>query len=73
LEIIGVLLERLPGQLVLCNGTRIVLKDGVSADDIPFGRSVTISCTVHGGTKVADDIRLNPDWLLEAIEATGGP
>jgi len=72
-EIVGVLLERRPGLIVLCNGTRVALKDGVLADHVPIGRSVTITCTIYGGTKVADEIRLNPDWLLEAIEATGAP
>lgn len=73
MEIVGILLERRPGQIVLCNGTRVLLKDGLTADHVPIGRSVTITCTVQDGTKVTDEIRLNPDWLLEAIEATGGP
>ncbi len=73
MEIVGVLLERCPGQIVLCNGTRVLLKDGLTADHAPIGRSVTITCTVQDGTNVADEIRLNLDWLLEAIEATGGP
>ena len=71
LEIIGVLLERSPGLIVLCNGTRVLLREGMTADHIPIGRSVTISYTVESGVKIADDIRLNADWLLEAIEATG--
>jgi hypothetical protein len=71
LEIIGVLLERSPGLIVLCNGTRVLLREGITADHVPIGRSVTISYTVESGVKVADDIRLNADWLLEAIEATG--
>jgi len=71
LEIIGVLLERRAGLIVLCNGTRVLLRDGATADHVPIGRSVTITYTVHGGVKVADEIRLNADWLLEAIEATG--
>ena len=71
MEIIGVLLERLPGHIVLCNGTRVLLREGMTADHVPIGRGVTISYTVESGVKVADDIRLNADWLLEAIEATG--
>jgi hypothetical protein len=71
LEIIGVLLERSPGLIVLCNGTRVHLREGMTADHVPIGRSVTISYAVESGVKVADDIRLNADWLLEAIEATG--
>jgi hypothetical protein len=45
--------------------------EGVSANHIPIGRSVTISCTIKDGAKLADAIRLNPDWLLEAVEAAG--
>ena len=71
MEIIGVLLERRPGLIILCNGTRVLLREGMTADHVPIGRSVTISYTDESGVKVADDIRLNADWLLEAIEATG--
>ena len=71
MEIIGVLLERRPGHIVLSNGTKVLLKDGVSANHIPIGRSVTISCTIRNGAKLADALRLNPDWLLEAAEAAG--
>ena len=71
MEIIGVLLERRPGLILLCNGTQVLLREGMTADHVPIGRSVTISYTVERGVKVADDIRLNADWLLEAIEATG--
>jgi hypothetical protein len=69
LDIVGILLERHPGHIVLSNGTRVLLDEGVSANYIPIGRSVTISCTVKGGEKLAKAIRLNPDWLLEALEA----
>jgi hypothetical protein len=71
LEIIGVLLERRSGLIVLCNGARVLLRDGATADYVPIGRSVTITYTVHGGVKVAEEIRLNADWLLEAMEAMG--
>jgi hypothetical protein len=71
LEIVGVLLERHPGHIVLSNGTKVLLQSGVSANHIPIGRSVTISITVKNGANVADALRLNPDWLLEAVEAAG--
>ena len=71
LDIVGVLLERRPGHIVLSNGTKVLLKSGVSASHIPIGRSVTISCTVKDGAKLAEALRLNPDWLLEAAEAAG--
>ena len=73
MDIVGILLERHPGHIVLSNGTRVLLDEGVSANLIPIGRSVTISCTVKGGTKLAQAIRLNPDWLLEALEAADLP
>jgi hypothetical protein len=71
LDLVGILLERRPGHIVLSNGTRVLLMEGVSANHIPIGRSVTISCTIKDGAKLADAIRLNPDWLLEAVEAAG--
>lgn len=71
MDLVGVLLERRPGHIVLSNGTRVLLMEGVSANHIPIGRSVTISCTIKDGAKLADAIRLNPDWLLEAVEAAG--
>ena len=71
LDIVGVLLKRRPGHIVLSNGTKVLLKNGVSASHIPIGRSVTISCSVKNGAKLAEALRLNPDWLLEAAEAAG--
>jgi len=71
LDIVGILLERRPGHIVLSNGTKVLLKAGVSANHIPIGRSVTISCTVKNGATLAHALRLNPDWLLEAAEAAG--
>jgi hypothetical protein len=71
LDLVGILLERRPGHIVLSNGTRVLLMEGVSANHVPIGRSVTISCTIKDGAKLADAIRLNPDWLLEAVEAAG--
>lgn len=72
MDIVGVLLERRPGHIVLSNGTKVLLKAGVSANHIPIGRSLTISCSVkRDGAKLAYALRLNPDWLLEAAEAAG--
>ncbi len=71
MDIVGILLERRPEHIVLSNGTKVLLKAGVSANHIPIGRSVTISCTVKGGAKLAHALRLNPDWLLEAAETAG--
>jgi hypothetical protein len=71
MDIVGILLERRPGYIVLSNGTKVLLKAGVSANRIPIGRSVTVSCTVKDGAKLAHALRLNPDWLLEAAETAG--
>jgi hypothetical protein len=73
MEIVGILLERHRDHIVLSNGTRILLKEGVSASRIPIGRSMTVTCTVQGGKKLAHSIRLNPDWLLDALEAATPP
>ena len=71
MDLVGILLKRHPRHIVLSNGTKVLLKAGVSANHIPIGRSVTISCTVRAGAKLAHALRLNPDWLLEAAEAAG--
>ena len=71
MDIVGILLERRLRHIVLSNGTKVLLKAGVSANHIPIGRSLTISCTVKDGAKLAHALRLNPDWLLEAAEAAG--
>jgi len=71
LDIVGILLERRLRHIVLSNGTKVFLKAGVSANHIPIGRSVTISCTVKHGAKLAHALRLNPDWLREAAETAG--
>ena len=71
MQIVGILRERRSGSIVLSNGTRLFLKHGVSADHIPIGRSVTVVYGIHDGARLADAVRLNSDWLLEAIEAAG--
>ena len=68
-EIVGILQERHPDHIVLSNGTLIFLQEGVSANHVAIGRSLTASCTVHDGKQLTDGIRLNPDWLLDSIEA----
>ncbi|HEX9285469.1 MAG TPA: hypothetical protein VF879_07355 [Nitrospirales bacterium] len=67
--IVGILLERYPDHIVLSNGTEILLKESVSADHVPIGRSVSITCSVLGDKKLAHHIRLNPDWLLDSVAA----
>src|ERR1700730_16550562 len=68
-EIVGVLLERHSDHIIFCNGTQVFLKEGVSADHLPIGRSLTVRYTICDGKKFADEIVLNPDWLLDSLEA----
>jgi hypothetical protein len=67
--IVGILLERHPDHIVLSNGTEILLKNPLSADHVPLGRSVSVTCSVRGDKKLAHHIRLNPDWLLDSAAA----
>jgi hypothetical protein len=69
LEIVGILWERHPDHIILSNGTQIFLGEGVSADHVPVGRSLTVECSVQHGKQLAVGIRLNPDWLLDSVEA----
>ena len=45
------------------------LLDGVSADHVVLGGSLTVSCSVHDGRTLATAVQLNPDWLLDALDA----
>lgn len=45
------------------------LLDGVTADHVAIGRSLTVSCTVHDGRTLASAVQLNPDRLLDALDA----
>jgi hypothetical protein len=40
----------------------------VSADHVAIG-SLTVTCTVHDGRTLATAVQLNPDWLLDALDA----
>lgn len=67
--IVGVLLERHRDHIVLANGTQIFLEEGVTANPLPVGATLTILCTVQGERKLAHYIRVNPDWLFDSLEA----
>jgi hypothetical protein len=69
-EVVGVLRERHADHIIFCNGTQVFLGEGVSADECPIGRSLTARCAIADGKKIAHEIRLNPDWLLDAVEAS---
>jgi hypothetical protein len=72
--IVGVLLERHLDRIVLANGTQIFLEEGVAADVLPVGATLTILCTAQGHKKLAHYISVNPDWLLDCVEAlAAGP
>jgi hypothetical protein len=67
--IVGVLLERHRDHIVLANGTRIFLEEGVTSNLLPVGATLTILCTVQGEKKLAHYILVNPDWLFDSLEA----
>lgn len=55
--------------MILSDGTVMFLLDGVSADHVAIGRSLTVSCTVHDGRTLATAVQLNSDRLLDALDA----
>jgi len=67
--VVGRLRERHSDHIVLSSGTVMFLLDGVSADHVALGRSLTVSCSVHDGRTLATAVQLNPDWLLDAVDA----
>ncbi len=67
--VVGILRERHSDHIVLSNGTVMFLLDDVSADHVALGRSLTVSCSVHDGRTLATAAQLNPDWLLDALDA----
>jgi len=72
--IVGVLLERHRDDIVLTNGTQIFLEEGVTADLLPIGATLTVLCTPQGDKKLAHYIRVNSDGVLDALEAlAAGP
>jgi hypothetical protein len=44
-----------------------------SADHVAIGRSLTVTCTVHDGRTLATAVQLNPDRLLDALDALPPP
>jgi len=72
--IVGVLLERHRDHIVLGNGTQIFLEEGVTADLLPIGATLTVLCTPQRDKKLAHYICVNQDCLFDALEAlAGGP
>jgi hypothetical protein len=60
---VGVLAERHPEHVVLSNGVKIAVAEGLLPEGAEFGRSLTITYTTDGDEKRAEDIQLVPDWL----------
>ena len=68
---VGVLAERHPGHVVLSNGVKIAVAEGLLPEGAEFGRSLTITYTTDGDEKRAEDIQLVPDWLIDWMEEHG--
>jgi hypothetical protein len=68
---VGVLAERHPDHVVLSNGVRIAVPEGLLPEGAEFGRSLTITYTIDGDEKRAEDIQLVPDWLIDWMDEHG--
>ena len=68
---VGVLAERHPGHVVLSNGVKIAVAEGLLPEGAEFGRSLTITYTADGDEKRAEDIQLVPDWLIDWMHEHG--
>jgi hypothetical protein len=68
---VGVLAERHPEHVVLSNGVKIAVAEGLLPEGAEFGRSLTITYTIDGDEKRAEDIQLVPDWLTDWMDEHG--
>ena len=68
---VGVLMERHPDHVVLSNGVKIAVAEGLLPEGAEFGRSLTISYTADGDEKRAEGIQLVPDWLIDWMDEHG--
>src|ERR1700738_4985262 len=68
---VGVLAERHPEHVVLSNGVKIAVKEGLLPEGAEFGRSLTITYMTDGDEKRAEDIQLVPDWLIDWMDEHG--
>ena len=68
---VGVLMERHSDHVVLSNGVKIAVAEGLLPEGAEFGRSLTISYTADGDEKRAEDIQLVPDWLIDWMDEHG--
>ena len=68
---VGVLMERHPEHVVLSNGVKIAVAQGLLPEGAEFGRSLTIRYTTDGDENRAEDIQLVPDWLIDWMDEHG--
>ena len=68
---VGVLAERHPDHVVLSNGVKISVAEGLLPEGAEFGRSLTITYTTDGDENRAENIQLVPDWLIDWIDEHG--
>src|ERR1700687_2176728 len=68
---VGVLAERHPEHVVLSNGVKIAVAEGLLPEGAQFGRSLTITYTTDGDEKRADDIQLVTDLLTHWVDEHG--
>jgi hypothetical protein len=68
---VGVLMERHPEHVVLSNGVKIAVAEGLLPEGAEFGRSLTITYTTDGDENRAEDIQLVPDWLIDWMHEHG--
>jgi len=68
---VGVLMERHPEHVVLSNGVKIAVAEGLLPEGAEFGRSLTITYTTDGDENRAEDIQLVPDWLIDWMDEHG--
>ena len=68
---VGVLVERHPDHVVLSNGVTIAVAEDLLPEGAEFGRSLTITYTIDGDEKRAQDIQLVPDWLIDWMDEHG--
>jgi len=68
---VGVLMERHPEHVVLSNGVKIAVAEGLLPAGAEFGLSLTITYTTDGDENRAEDIQLVPDWLIDWMDEHG--
>jgi hypothetical protein len=68
---VGVLAERHPNHVVLSNGVKVAVAEGLLPKGAEFGRSLTITYTTEGEEMRAEHIELVVDWLIDWMDEHG--